>query len=72
MGIKAPAMIQRPAREQLQWPAQESRTTKVPAALSSLSFIYITFLSTHVSFLVLLQSASNKRPRGAENGRSVI
>jgi hypothetical protein len=25
MGIKAPAMIQRPAREQLQWPAQEAR-----------------------------------------------
>jgi hypothetical protein len=68
MGIKAPAMIQRPAREQLQWPVQEARI-KVSCQASFILTVIRPF--THEHFLINAQIPSNKRPRGADNGRFV-
>jgi hypothetical protein len=68
MGIKAPAMIQRPAREQLQWPVQEVRI-KVSCQASFILTVIRPF--THEHFLINAQIPSSKRPRGADNGRFV-
>jgi hypothetical protein len=46
MGIKAPAMCPRPARDQLQWPVQEARPT---VRFTSCGFFAFCFLSNQPS-----------------------
>jgi hypothetical protein len=69
MGIKAPAMFPRPARDQLQWPAQAARNVRLLLQSSFLCRSKCTSAVAVSSCLTTAQGGSNKRPRGTDNGR---